>query len=421
MDHDDDIEGLAAALQASDLARIQTFPPALLLRRDACVPYRGQRIDAAPMACAIDYALHAIHRRPPPLGLPALRAATGDGGSAAPEALATEWVAETPEFAVVDWLLDRFPQQLLDAQLDSTYHDGNTAPSAATQTPLMRTLRALMRPTPYEALALLARLLQRGVALDIEAGGDVDSYSRLIGIDGRRSPLCYAVDVAMSPAGTHAIRMLLAAGARLAPGEAPLTVQRCLTSPLSRVNAQAPAVQLRALLPVYAGRMFETLHEQESVATTWLHHTAASFEVLDTLRLLGLRMDVVHRVAASDAINEVDLRQATIALRRADHASGERAMRTLAVRALAFAPAGADQAAAASSSSWRRARLPLEIVSDIARRASADAPSWQLALGPMDPPLSLLRSGSGSAAAAAIAAADARALAEGERRAYGAP
>ena len=420
MDHDDDIEGLAAALQASDLARIQTFPPALLLRRDACVPYRGQRIDAAPMACAIDYALHAIHRRPPPLGLPALRAATGDGGSAAPEALATEWVAETPEFAVVDWLLDRFPQQLLDAQLDSTYHYA-TAPSAVpvtTQTPLMRTLRALMRPTPYEALALLARLLQRGAALDIEAGGDVDSYSRLIGIDGRRSPLCYAVDVAMSPAGTHAIRMLLAAGARLAPGEAPLTVQRCLTSPLSRVNAQAPAVQLRALLPVYAGRMFETLHEQESVATTWLHHTAASFEVLDTLRLLGLRMDVVHRVAASDAINEVDLRQATIALRRADHASGERAMRTLAVRALAFAPAGADQAAAASSSSWRRARLPLDIVSDIARRASADAPSWQLALGPMDP---LLRSGSGSAAAAAIAAADARALAEGERRAYGAP
>ena len=61
MDHDDDIEGLAAALQASDLARIQTFPPALLLRRDACVPYyRGQRIDAAPMACAIDYALYAI-------------------------------------------------------------------------------------------------------------------------------------------------------------------------------------------------------------------------------------------------------------------------------------------------------------------------------------------------------------------------
>ena len=117
MDHDDDIEGLAAALQASDLARIQTFPPALLLRRDACVPYyRGQRIDAAPMACAIDYALHAIHRRPLGLDLPALRAAT----EWAPEALATEWVAETPEFAVVDWLLDRFPQQLLDAPLDST-------------------------------------------------------------------------------------------------------------------------------------------------------------------------------------------------------------------------------------------------------------------------------------------------------------
>ena len=105
-------------------------------------------------------------------------------------------------------------------------------------------------------------------------------------------------------------------------------------------------------------------------------------------------------------------------------ASGERAMRTLAVRALGFAPAGdsssnagqKEGATAASSSSWRRARLPLEIVSDIARRAGGDAPSWPLARGPMDP--LLRRSSSGSAAAAAIAAADARAAA---RRAEGAP
>ena len=54
MDHSHLIEDLAAALQASDLARIQTFPPALLLRRDACVLTSGQRIVAAPMACAID-------------------------------------------------------------------------------------------------------------------------------------------------------------------------------------------------------------------------------------------------------------------------------------------------------------------------------------------------------------------------------
>ena len=41
----------------------------------------------------------------------------------------------------------------------------------------------------------------------------------------------------------------------------------------------------------------------------------------------------------------------------------------------------------------------MEIASDIARSASADAPYWQVALGPMNPPL--LRGGS--------AAADARA------------
>ena len=89
---------------------------------------------------------------------------------------------------------------------------------------------------------------------------------------------------------------------------------------------------LEIVSPIYAGRMFETLHEQESVATTWLRHTAASFEVLDTLRLLGLRMDVVHRVAIAVG-DEVDRRRATIALRRADHASGERVVRTLAGQA----------------------------------------------------------------------------------------
>ena len=419
MDHSHLIEDLAAALQASDLARIQTFPPALLLRRDACVPYPNQNIVAAPMAWAIDYALYAIvdrsHRQLPPWPTALLRGA--------PEALATELVAETPEFAVVDWLLDRFPQQLLDAPLD--HHPEHSTVPVTTKTPLRRTLESIMRPTPYEALALLARLLQRGAALDIEA------------FDGQRSPLCYALQNAFYPAGTHAVRMLLAAGARLAPGEAPMAVRRCLTTHFNpRYMTNAPAAQLRTLLPVYGlaergSGLFETIEAQESVATTWLHNTDTSLEVLDALRLLGLRMDVVRRVRASDAINEADRRRATIALRRADHASGERAMRTLAVRALGFAPAGDDAfavvgdssnagqkegATAASSSSWRRARLPLDIVSDIARRASADAPSWQLALGPMDPPLSLLRGG--SAAAAAIAAADARAS---QRRAEGAP
>ena len=399
------IEDLADALHAHDLARVRTFPSALLCRRDACVPYyyRGSSSSeepgmlAAPLACAIEYALETPFFDP----------------KDPRRALLAVVIEDTPAFKVFDWFLERFTkEELIDAPLEST--DTNAAPS-----PLRRTIDALTRFSTHQPLALLARLLQRGAALRAEANG---SY------------LLYALDLGALPAGARAIRMLIDAGARLAPGEAPQAVRRCVMAmpspqPQQREMIHKVAAVLRTLLPLlraprglpagqgvaYGERsgIFENIQEQESAATAWLRDTDASLGVLDALRLLGLRMDVARRVALGLAAHHHKSQSAeedaydeaarAVALRRADHASGERAMRTLAVRAL-------------------RERLPLDIVSDIARRASADAPSWQLALGPMDPPLSLLRSGSGSAAAAAIAAADARALAEGERRAYyGAP
>ena len=59
-----DVQALARALHAGDLARVQAAPPALLRRSDACVPligmdpYDGSPMlrskKAAPLACAIE-------------------------------------------------------------------------------------------------------------------------------------------------------------------------------------------------------------------------------------------------------------------------------------------------------------------------------------------------------------------------------
>ena len=94
-------------------------------------------------------------------------------------------------------------------------------------------------------------------------------------------------------------------------------------------------------------------------------------------------------------ISPEKLRTAEAALRATEEASGERVMRTLAVRALALGSQGDD----------RHERLPLEIMSDIARRAGADAPSWHLGIGTMNPPRST-----------PIVAADARAAARAAAR-----
>ena len=290
-------------------------------------------------------------------------------------------------------------------------------------------------------IALLDRLLLLGAS--------TQPYPAPLGSQGSKlklSVLCFAMDIASLPAGAHAVRRLIAAGARLAPGESPLAVRRALFA-LGGVNAEGGqrfkgARALRTLLPLLraprvvvgdgqaygesAGQgialglaripasqgeersgIFETLKEQERAAGVWLRDSEAAPETLDALLQLGLRLEVVRRVigvdpaavlrrASAGAFGYLGAQQSHEALRLAEEAASERAMRTLAVRALAFGD--------------RRERLPLEIVSDIAQRASANAPSWQLALGPMDPPLLRGSSSSSSGSVARIiAAADARA------------
>ena len=322
---------------------------------------------AAPLACVIDYALNAHITDAPPSPSSLLQDPSALG-------LAAQRAGQCAAFAVFDWYLERFPE-LLDAPLQHTHIAGPLFVSVLT--PLLCTLNGLTRGRPPNALALLARLLQLGVSLLPPPPGTVYNYS---GNGGEWSPLCYVMDSAAHPAGARAVRMLIAAGARLAPGEALTVVVQCLLRVVyfHGTPPEPPAaIALRALLLLYSaalgGGLFESLEDQERTADLWLRHTDAAPEVLDALRLLGLRMDVVRRVALGLA----EQSRGNDALRAADAASGERIMRTLL-----------------------RERLPLEIVSNIAQRANADAPSWQLGLGPMNPPL---RSGS------TIAAADARA------------
>ena len=126
--------------------------------------------------------------------------------------------------------------------------------------------------------------------------------------------------------------------------------------------AAGGAAALRTLLfQLYAGRLFEIPAEQEHAAgiCQWLHDADAAPETLDVLRLLGLR--VVRDVVAGEIPHRPDM------LHDADVASGERVMRTLTVQGL-------------------HERLPPELLTDIARCASAGAPSWRLGLRPMTAP-----------------------------------
>ena len=255
---------------------------------------------------------------------------------------------------------------------------------------------------PIEALAVLERLLRRGVRLEPPPPG----ANRSLVYDGLDlSPLCFALDSSPLDGGAHAVRMLIDAGARLAPGEVPIAVERCilLASAYGYIpRTKGAAAALRSLIPLRialaaalgseggalglaaqsAGQgggssgLFGTLDEQRRAATLWFEAADGAPEVLDALRLLGLRMDVVRAVV--DRVHA----PAALLLRDAEAASGERVMRTLAVRGLSE-------------------RLTPEIVSDIiARHANADPPSsWQMGIGPiMRAPRS-----------AAIEAADARA------------
>ena len=140
INHDDYREDLAAALHASDLARIHAFPASLLLRADAYIPTRG-RSEAAPFACAIDIALNALNnnntRLPPlpesPTAISTLAAQLVDDGGACGAA-----------FAVVDWLLERFPP-LLNMTMDTVRRNAYGGAGVTTQTPLLQTLSCRTR------------------------------------------------------------------------------------------------------------------------------------------------------------------------------------------------------------------------------------------------------------------------------------
>ena len=420
-----DVQALALALQAGDLARVQAAPTALLRRSDACIPLifidphdgtpmrRSKK--AAPLACAIEYALDALsdHRNDPRMWRAAL--AYGDGAGEQMMMLsdaAVQLINNTEAFAVLDWLLQRFPE-LIDTPLQSgTFAAIYSGPESdqATLTPLRFALDGFYASrNALEALAVLERLLLRYGASALPQPPGTNDTPFAFGAD--LSPLCYAMDNAHTPAGAHAVHMLIAAGACLAPGESVIAVQRVTRS---GAGPQVIASALRALRALSRDALFETLQEQQSVANIWLRYTEAAPETLDALRQLGLRLDVVRaalaEAAAARRAEEEEaaaaqppdpvamrytyrqrapppekLRAAEAALRAAEAASGERVMRTLAVRGLAFAP---GRLGGAQSAARRSGALPLEIVSDIARRAGADAPSWHLGVGTMNPPRS---------------------------------
>ena len=417
-----DVQALARALHAGDLARVQAAPPALLRRSDACIPLIGmdpydgfpmlRSKKAAPLACAIEYALGALsdHRNDPRMWRAAQQRGAGEQMMLSDAAV--QLINNTEAFAVLDWLLQRFPE-LIDTPLQSgTFAAIYSGPESdqATLTPLRFALDGFYASrNALEALAVLERLLLRYGASALPQPRGTNDTPFAFGAD--LSPLCYAMDNAHTPAGAHAVHVLIAAGACLAPGESVIAVQRVTRS---GAGPQVIASALRALRALSRDALFETLQEQQSVANIWLRYTEAAPETLDALRQLGLRLDVVRaalaEAAAARRAEEEEaaaaqppdpvamrytyrqrapppekLRAAEAALRAAEAASGERAMRTLAVRGLAIAP---GRLGGAQSAARRSGALPLEIVSDIARRAGADAPSWHLGVGTMNPPRS---------------------------------
>ena len=136
VNHDDYREDLAAALRASDLARIQAFPASLLLRADAYIPGRSSSYEAAPFACAIDIALNALNKH---MRLPPLPTESPTTTTASPSAIAAQLVAEGAAgaaFAGVDWLLEQFPA-LLNMPMDTVRYNAYGGARYTTQTPML--------------------------------------------------------------------------------------------------------------------------------------------------------------------------------------------------------------------------------------------------------------------------------------------
>ena len=127
----DDIDELAGALYQHDLARVRACPLSLLLRRDACVPRLvadgTEEMCAAPLLCAIEYALDALWAHDDDR-----RLWTADWR---PTAAVARLADAAPAYQVLDWFLGVFDD--LDAPLDIVVRVGR---QRATLTPLMYTL-----------------------------------------------------------------------------------------------------------------------------------------------------------------------------------------------------------------------------------------------------------------------------------------
>ena len=287
----DDIDELAGALYQHDLARVRACPLSLLLRRDACVPRLvadgTEEMCAAPLLCAIEYALDALWAHDDDR-----RLWTADWR---PTAAVARLADAAPAYQVLDWFLGVFDD--LDAPLDIVVRVGR---QRATLTPLMYTLVedtfTFRRPgNSLDVLCVLGRLLRRGVRLEPNPANRLHDAVQL-------SPLCFALhQAALCPGLIH---MLLDAGARLAPDEVPRAVWACLANnapPASGVLA------LSTLLPVYESKLFADEAEQLEAVRIWAYASVAAPETLDMLRKLGLRLTpAVRALLPHDVLQQAD-------------------------------------------------------------------------------------------------------------------
>ena len=283
---DNNLRELEDALFHHDLERVRACPLSLLRRRDACVccfldDGTAERMRGAPLLCAMAYALRVLweHRGELPVINEPLH-----------PALAHQRVNASPAFPVLEWCL-RVSEDL-EAALDSETEWGGRAST----TPLMYALIEMIGGAPeylLGALRVLECLIVRYRVRLEPNPANRDRHGTYI----QSSPLCFALRIALRcPAVVH---MLLEAGGRLAPGEAPLAVQACIVY-FSTADALAA---LSTLLPVYAGKLFANEAEQLEAVRIWLRnnwHPAP--EELDMLRRLGLRLTPAVRALLPPAV-----------------------------------------------------------------------------------------------------------------------
>ena len=156
----------------------------------------------------------------------------------------------------------------------------------------MQALCGFRATDPLEVLKLL---LRRGVRLAPNPANFHESSTQFV----QSSPLCLALNYAgRCP---FLIHMLIEAGARLAPGEAPSAVYASIAAN----PAENEAIALRTLLPLYASKLFANEAEQRKAARIWLRFSKAAPETLDALRQLGLRLTPAIRAKMSPVVRRM--------------------------------------------------------------------------------------------------------------------